>query len=86
VVRFAPRPLYPRGKNPPVRIGQEVDGSQNRSGLSGKEINPIIAPVVTTRVKVYVKSLSLTKHRAMKTYWGMEVYIHAFLELGSSWR
>jgi hypothetical protein len=24
-------------------------------------------------------SLCLTKHHAMKTYWGMEVYLHAFL-------
>jgi hypothetical protein len=35
-----------------------------------------------TARKTYVKvklSLSLTKHHAIKTYWGVEVYLHAFL-------
>jgi hypothetical protein len=29
--------------------------------------------------RVKVKSLCLTKHHAMKTYWGVEVYLHALL-------
>jgi hypothetical protein len=34
-------------------------------------------------VKIKVKlSLCLTKHHAMKTYWGMEVWLHAFLTSG----
>jgi hypothetical protein len=33
-----------------------------------------------TMLKVKVKlSLCLTKHHAMKTYWGVEVYLHEFL-------
>jgi hypothetical protein len=35
---------------------------------------------VKVKVKVKVKlSLSLTKCHAMKTYWGVEVELHAFL-------
>jgi hypothetical protein len=45
--------------------------------------------VVTQALKVKVKlSLRLTKHHAMKTYWGVEVYLHAFLTLelnGGEW-
>jgi hypothetical protein len=33
----------------------------------------------TSRIKVKVKSLCLTKHNAMKTYWGVEIQIHSFL-------
>jgi hypothetical protein len=32
--------------------------------------------LVKVKVKVF---LCLTKHHAMKTYWGVEVYFHAFL-------
>jgi hypothetical protein len=32
----------------------------------------------TPKVKVKL-SLCLTKHHVMKTYWGVEVYLHAFL-------
>jgi hypothetical protein len=38
--------------------------------------------------KVKVKSLCLAKHHAMKTYWGVEVQLHAFLAWaldGSEW-
>jgi hypothetical protein len=28
----------------------------------------------------------VTKHHAMKTYWGVEVYLHAFFDLGTRWR
>jgi hypothetical protein len=28
----------------------------------------------------------LTKHNAMKTYWGVEVQLHAFFDLGTRWR
>jgi hypothetical protein len=35
---------------------------------------------VCVQVKVKVKlSLCLTMHHEMKTYWGVEVYLHAFL-------
>jgi hypothetical protein len=38
-------------------------------------------------VKVKVKlSLCLTKHHAMKAYWGVEVYLHSFFDLGTRWR
>jgi hypothetical protein len=33
-----------------------------------------------------VKSLCLTKHHAMKAYWGMEVQLNAFFDLGTRWR
>jgi hypothetical protein len=29
---------------------------------------------------------SFTEHHAMKAYWGMEVYLHAFFDLGTRWR
>jgi hypothetical protein len=31
-------------------------------------------------------SLCLTKHHAMKTYWGVEVQIQALFDLGTRWR
>jgi hypothetical protein len=31
-------------------------------------------------------SLCLTKHHAMKAYWGVEVYLHTFFDLGTRWR
>jgi len=31
-------------------------------------------------------SLCLTKHHAMKVYWGVEIYLHAFFDLGTRWR
>jgi hypothetical protein len=30
--------------------------------------------------------LCLTKHHAMKVYWGVEIYLHAFFDLGTRWR
>jgi len=37
--------------------------------------------------KINVKfSPCLTKHHAMKAYWGVEVYLHAFFDLGTRWR
>jgi hypothetical protein len=38
--------------------------------------------------RIKVKSLCLTKHHNMKMYWGMEVWLHAFLTLaldGDEW-
>jgi hypothetical protein len=29
-------------------------------------------------------SLCLTEHHAMKTYWGVEVWLHVFFDLGTS--
>jgi hypothetical protein len=38
------------------------------------------AEILSVRLDVKVKlSLCLTKHHAMKTYWGVEVYLHTFL-------
>jgi hypothetical protein len=34
-------------------------------------------------VKLY---LCLTKHHAMKMYWGVEVKLHEFFDLGPTWR
>jgi hypothetical protein len=42
---------------------------------------------IKVKVKATAKlSLCLTKYHAMKTYWGMEVQFHAFLDLGTRWR
>jgi hypothetical protein len=35
------------------------------------------------REKVKVK---VTGHHAIKAYWGVEVYVHAFFGLGNRWR
>jgi hypothetical protein len=49
-------------------------------------LETLLSPVmftILTKVKVKVKlSLCLTKHRAMKTYWGVEVLLHVFLTSG----
>jgi hypothetical protein len=31
-------------------------------------------------------SLCVTKYHAMKAYWGVEVYFHAFFDFGTRWR
>jgi hypothetical protein len=31
-------------------------------------------------------SLYLTKHHAMKAYWGVQIYLHAFFDHGTRWR
>jgi hypothetical protein len=42
---------------------------------------------IILKVKVKVKlSQCLTKHHAMKAYWGVEVYLHAFFHFGTRWR
>jgi D-hexose-6-phosphate mutarotase len=44
---------------------------------------------VNLRMKVKVKvklSLCLTNYHAMKAYWGVEVYLHACFDIGTSWR
>jgi len=33
-----------------------------------------------------VEPCALAKHHAMKAYWGVEVYFHSFLDLGTRWR
>jgi hypothetical protein len=38
------------------------------------------------KVKVKVKSLYLTKHHAMKTYWGRGGIAPSILDLGTRWR
>jgi hypothetical protein len=37
------------------------------------------------KVKV-VPVLLLTEHYAMKMYWGVELWLHAFLDLGTTWK
>jgi hypothetical protein len=37
----------------------------------------------TAKVKLY---LYLTKYHAIEVYWGVEVYLHAFFDLGTTWR
>jgi len=38
----------------------------------------LVLTLDTATIKGKVKSLCLTKHRAMKTYWGVEVQLHTF--------
>jgi hypothetical protein len=39
------------------------------------------------KVKVKVElPLCLTKHDAMKTYWGVEVYLYSSFDLGTRWK
>jgi hypothetical protein len=40
----------------------------------------LIAFIMIIKVKL---SLCLTKHNAIKAYWGMEVQLHAFFDLGT---
>jgi hypothetical protein len=39
VVRFTPRPLYPKGKSPWYPLDWRLGGPQSRSGCSGEEKN-----------------------------------------------
>jgi hypothetical protein len=38
------------------------------------------------KVKGKVFPVLLTEHHAMKVYWGVEVWLHAFFDFGSRWR
>jgi hypothetical protein len=55
------------------------------SSVSGWRKRPRVMEIKTVSGKVKL-SLCLTKHHAMKTYWGVEVKIHAFFDLGTRWR
>jgi hypothetical protein len=44
---------------------------------------PKLCLILVGKVKL---SLCLTKHHAMKTCWGVEVWLHAFFYLGIRWR
>jgi hypothetical protein len=37
-------------------------------------------------VKGKVIHVLAIKHHAMKAYWGKEVYLHSFFDLGTRWR
>jgi hypothetical protein len=55
------------------------------SSSSGHEARPINDLVSTSRFYPSNKvklSLCLTNHHAMKAYWGVEVWLHAFYDLG----
>jgi hypothetical protein len=41
---------------------------------------------VINEVKVKLTLCFLTEHHAMKAYWGVEVYLHSFFDLGTRWR
>jgi hypothetical protein len=43
-------------------------------------------PRITTYEEVQIKSLCLTKHHSMKTYWGSEGITPQILNLGTIWR
>jgi hypothetical protein len=48
----------------------ERDGKKFLSGEGKGKVFPVI----------------LTRHHAMKTYWGMEMELHAIFDLGTRWR
>jgi hypothetical protein len=59
----------------------------NSSELRKAVYYPTSHKKVKVKVKVKVKSsLCLTKHHAMKTYWGVEVWLHEFFDLGTRCR
>jgi len=49
-----------------------------------------ITNFINVRIKYlivsYKLSLCLTKYHTMKAYWGLEVQLHAFFDLGTRWR
>jgi hypothetical protein len=49
------------------------------------EICHIFKRLIKSKGKV-VPVLFLTKHHAMKAYWGVEVWLHSFFDLGTRWR
>jgi hypothetical protein len=51
----------------------------------GSEIPNVFKVQSNAKVKVKL-SLCLTKHHAMKAYWGVEVKLHEFFDLGDRWR
>jgi hypothetical protein len=83
VVSFKHRPLYPQRKSPWYPLDRRLGGFQSRSVRGGEEKipsprresnprTPIVQPVAQryTEVKSIKISLCLTRHYAMKTYWG----------------
>jgi hypothetical protein len=43
----------------------------------------LTSPSLEISLRLKAKSLSLTKYHTMKTYLGMEIQLHAFLNLGT---
>jgi hypothetical protein len=37
-------------------------------------------------IKVKLPVLFITEYHAMKAYWGVEVQLHVFFDLGTKWR
>jgi hypothetical protein len=38
------------------------------------------------QLPISTKRYEITEHHAMKMYWGVEVYLLAFFDLGTRWR
>jgi hypothetical protein len=58
--------------------------SQKNIWISESLTELILSHFITTSSTVH--SLCLTKHHAMKAYWGVEVQLHSFFDLGTRWR
>jgi hypothetical protein len=37
-------------------------------------------------IVTYTLPCALTEHHAMKAYWGVEIQLHSFFDLGTRWR
>jgi hypothetical protein len=55
-------------------------------------ILPPVSPSHCKLISLYIKGkgkvipVFLNKHHAMKAYWGVEVQLHSFFDLGTRWR
>jgi hypothetical protein len=75
---MAPRILNVFTKSSRLQRGERKrkDSEMNFRKHSASLISSIFVCYVKVKAKM---SLCLTKHHAMKTHWGVEVYLHAFL-------
>jgi hypothetical protein len=79
VVRYTPRPRYPKGRSPWYPLCRRLGGPQSRSGCSGEGKNPqslpgleppIIQPV-TQRYTTSVNPLRFCRHLGQLTGYGL---------------
>jgi hypothetical protein len=64
-------------------------GLERFEGSKTKHRTAMVTRDVNTSGKIKEKLsclCALTEHHAMKVYWGVEVQLHSFFDLGTRWR
>jgi hypothetical protein len=91
---FTPRSFYIQGYSPGYSLDRRLGGPQSRSGHGVKVKNSQLPPGIELRSsRMYVRygkgkvvPVLLTEYHSMKEYWGVEIQLHVFFDLGTRLR